>query len=198
MTLLVTGCFFPLGPQGPDGRQTGTGNPGMGTGNVIPQGNAVLELVTEVQDGSYTTLAEVKNYTRADIKRLDVEIIRLVQDGGGWKLPATLNADNRAVNSTDLSGNGTIRFSGLHPKTTYRIRWSAYDVAQPAPGTAPISVPGELDVAIGIEEVVNLARLTVRLKDRPFNATATAEGIDVTDGGYTYADSEKIEFVPSN
>lgn len=197
-TLLLAGCVFPSGTQDPLGGQTGTGNPGAGTGNVATQGNAVLELVTEVRDGSYTTLAEVKNYTRTDIKRLDVELIRLEKDGNGWKLPATLNAENRSVNSTDLSGSGTIRFTGLRPKTTYRIRWAAFDVATPAPGAVPISVPGELDVPIDIEEVVNVAKLMVRLKDRPFNATATAEGIDVTDGGYTYSGSETIEFVPSN
>lgn len=159
-------------------------------------GNAVLEIVPEFRNGNYLSQAEIKPYTRTDIQQLDLELIRLEQDGEAWKLPATLNDSNRKLNRIESSQlNQTIRFGSLRPNTGYRIRWYAFNATGDlTPDSASrISVDGSRDLVIGIDDSVTVETLTIQLKDRPFNATATLEGMDVIDGGYTYPGAETID-----
>lgn len=158
-------------------------------------GSAVLEIVPEFRDGGYQTLAEIKNYTRSDIKQLDLELIRLEKDGEAWKLPTTLDDSNRKLSSVDPSlANQTIRFTSLRPNTSYRIRWHAFNATGSLTPDSPnrISLDGSRDVVIGIDDSVTVETLSIQLKDRAFSSTAKLDGIDVIDGGYTYPGQEAI------
>lgn len=183
-TLLLVGCPAPLANLGDQG------NPDV-------QGRASLEIVPEFRDGGYKTLAEIKNYTRSDIKQVDFELIRLEKVGEAWQMPATLTPDNRKVSSVETSlDNATIRFASLRPNTSYKIRWYAYNATGSLTPASPsrISVDGQRDVPVGTEDTVTVETLTIQLKDREFSSTATVDGVEVIEGGFTYPDGEKIEF----
>ena len=183
MTLMLVGCPAPSADQAD-----------KGTLDVV--GNAALEIVPQFRDGGYKTLAEVKNYTRTDIQQLDLELIRLDKVGETWQLPATLDASNRKASSVEAPFESkTIRFASLRPNTTYRIRWYAYNATGTLTPASPnrISADGSRDVAVGVNDTVTVETLTIQLKDREFNSTATLDGIDVIDGGYTYPGAETID-----
>jgi len=181
-TLMLAGCPGPSANPGPQGSSD-------------VRGSAVLEIVPEFRDGGYRTQAEIKNYTRSDIKQLDIELIRLARDGESWRMPDTLDADNRKVSSIVPSPDTqAIRFTSLRANTAYRIRWYAYNATGSlTPDSASrISVDGGSDVKVGIDDSVTVATMSIQLRDRAFDATATLDGIEVIDGDYTYPGAENI------
>lgn len=182
-TLMLVGCPAPSANLGNQGAQD-------------VSGNAVLEIVPEFRDGGYKTQAEIKNYTQSDIKRLDIELIRLEKDGETWTLPASLSDANRKISSIEPTfGGKSIRFAGLRPNTSYRVRWFAYNATESVlpDGVNHISEPGQVDVAIAMDDAVKVATMSIKLKDRLFSSTATLDGIEVIDGGYTYPGGETIQ-----
>lgn len=181
-TLMLVGCPAPSSP--PEVQD-------------IPDaaGSSILEIIPEFRDGGYKVQADIKNYTSSDIKQLDMELIRMVKDGASWTMPQTLDTENRKVVSIEPSlSTKTVRFTALRPNTTYRIRWYAYQATGSLTPDSPsrISVDGFRDVPVGINDSVTVATMSIQLKDRDFSSTATLDGIEVIDGGYTYPGTESI------
>jgi len=145
--------------------------------------NATLRVSPRFQEGGYATQALVTPYTGADVNHLVLSLHTVA--GSTETLVATSD-----VPQADLGKS--IVFGKLRPDLTYRIKAKAYKAA----GTAPadlisLDASSSVDVVVGREDRHAIA-LTVRLIDRPFNASTTIPGVTVTDGQYAASGSTSV------
>jgi hypothetical protein len=141
-------------------------------------GDKTLLVSTKVLDSNYGTQTYVHLNTINDVNHITV---------GLYLLPGDTLLASKSIATASIAT--AIRFHGLKAYTNYRVRATAY------PGTSEsgaISDPNTKDFSVTNDDAVTMTALNVKLTDTPFNGLATASGIVVASGSYSYSASESI------
>jgi hypothetical protein len=145
-----------------------------------------LVLKPSITEGSRYTQTELERYTTASINHLVLDIYDI---SGGPETP--MGASSKDISAADL-GNSIV-FSNLSANHAYRIKAYAYKAAGTAAGDLiSENASSSTDVAIGASGGVATASFKIKLIDTFINASGSASGWDVTDGGILPAGNEAV------
>lgn len=144
-----------------------------------------LVLQPSITEGRYTQTERVR-YTTASINHLVLDIFDIT---GGPETP--MGASSKDIAAADL-GNSIV-FSNLSANHSYRIKAYAYKAAGSAAGDLiSENASSSTDVIIGAAGGVATASFKIKLIDTVFNASDSASGWDVTNGGILPAGNEAV------